>query len=47
MTEPEWDRKFIHPVRGALMIRTHVPIYAWHGLHHTAHITELRKRLGW
>jgi len=22
-------------------------LYAWHGRHHTAHITELKKREGW
>jgi len=22
-------------------------LYAWHGKHHVAHITELRKRLSW
>jgi hypothetical protein len=22
-------------------------LYAWHGRHHVAHITELRKRQGW
>ncbi|MEB8556094.1 metal-dependent hydrolase, partial [Bacillus cereus] len=22
-------------------------LYAWHGRHHTAHITSLRKRLNW
>lgn len=22
-------------------------MYAWHGKHHTAHITELRKQMGW
>ena len=22
-------------------------LYAWHGRHHTAHITSLRKRMGW
>ena len=24
-----------------------VALYAWHGRHHVAHITELRKRMGW
>ena len=24
-----------------------VALYAWHSRHHTAHITELRKRMGW
>jgi len=22
-------------------------LYSWHGRHHTAHITELRKQKGW
>jgi hypothetical protein len=22
-------------------------LYAWHGRHHVAHITALRKRMGW
>jgi hypothetical protein len=22
-------------------------LYEWHGRHHAAHITELRKRAGW
>ncbi|MEB8811922.1 metal-dependent hydrolase, partial [Bacillus cereus] len=24
-----------------------IGLYAWHGRHHTAHITSLRKRLNW
>ena len=47
MIDADWGRKFIHPERGALTLSTHIPIYAWHGRHHTAHITELRKRMGW
>jgi hypothetical protein len=22
-------------------------MYAWHGAHHTAHVTELRKKMNW
>ena len=47
MKEADWDKKFIHSVRGPLTMRAHIPTYAWHGRHHTAHITELRKRKGW
>ena len=47
LTEADWDKKFIHAARGPMTLRAHVPIYAWHGRHHTAHITELRKRNGW
>jgi DinB superfamily len=47
LKEAEWEKRFVHPVRGPLTLSAHVPIYAWHGRHHTAHITELRKRQGW
>ena len=36
-----------HPVSGAFTLDMAVGMYAWHGRHHTAHVTELRKRLGW
>lgn len=47
MTEKDWARKFNHPERGVVALDTHIAIYAWHGRHHTAHITELRKRQDW
>lgn len=47
MSEADWTRKLIHPERGALQLDIMISIYAWHGRHHTAHITELRKREGW
>jgi hypothetical protein len=40
-------RKFLHPERGVLTIQDILPALAWHSRHHTAHITELRKRMGW
>jgi hypothetical protein len=43
----DWDRKFFHPERGGLAIQHILPALAWHSRHHTAHITELRKRAGW
>ena len=43
----EWTRKFFHPERGSLTIEDILPALAWHSRHHTAHITELTKRLGW
>ena len=43
----EWTRKFFHPERGSLTIENILPALAWHSRHHTAHITELRKRKGW
>ena len=47
MTEADWKRKFNHPERGVLPLDINTAIYAWHGRHHTAHITELRRREGW
>jgi hypothetical protein len=36
-----------HPQRGLLTIDKAIQLYAWHGPHHTAHITNLRARKGW
>jgi hypothetical protein len=47
MSEADWSRKFVHPERGVVVLNVNIPLYAWHGRHHTAHITELRKRMGW
>ncbi len=47
LTEADWARKFLHPERGVVPLDVNIPIYAWHGRHHTAHITGLRKRMGW
>jgi hypothetical protein len=47
MTEADWKRNFNHPERGVLSLDINAAIYSWHGRHHTAHITELRKREGW
>jgi hypothetical protein len=40
-------RPFLHPDYGRLTVELHLAIYAWHGRHHTAHITRLRQRQGW
>jgi len=36
-----------HPERGPMTLSDLVQLYAWHGKHHTAHITGLRQRMGW
>lgn len=43
----EWKRTFRHPELGTVSLEKNLALYAWHGQHHTAHITELRKRSGW
>lgn len=40
------SRTMHHPEHGSLSLDALLEIYAWHGPHHTAHVTELRKRSG-
>ena len=40
-------RTIMHPERGPMTLDDLLGLYAWHSRHHTAHITELRKRNGW
>ncbi len=43
----EWDRTLMHPEAGQMGLDQILRLYAWHGKHHVAHITELRKRNQW
>jgi len=43
----DWARRFKHPDLGTLKLDDQIQLYAWHGRHHVAHITELRERNGW
>jgi len=46
-TGSDWKRTFRHPELGVVSLERNLALYAWHGRHHVAHITELRKRNGW
>jgi hypothetical protein len=43
----EWKRTFRHPELGVVPLEKNLALYSWHGRHHVAHITELRKTMGW
>src|SRR5882672_4250054 len=43
----DWKRNFLHPEMGAVSLEKSLALYSWHGQHHVAHVTELRKRMGW
>lgn len=43
----DWKKTFRHPEHGVVSLEKNLAMYAWHGKHHVAHITELRKRMGW
>jgi uncharacterized damage-inducible protein DinB len=47
LQESDFARSFSHPDRGAMTIDKAIQLYAWHGIHHTGHITGLREREGW
>jgi uncharacterized damage-inducible protein DinB len=47
LSETDFEKTFQHPERGPMTLSANVALYAWHSLHHTAHITHLRQRMGW
>jgi uncharacterized damage-inducible protein DinB len=47
MQPEDWKRSFQHPQLGPMPLEKNLALYSWHGRHHLAHITELRKRMGW
>jgi len=47
MKPEHFSRVLVHPDHGERTVDWLVFVYAWHGKHHTAHITELRKHKGW
>lgn len=48
LREEELERTFVHPEHGTVFtIAEHIGTYAWHGNHHLAHITTLKKRMDW
>ena len=47
LDEKQAERTVRHPEIGEISVQWLMALYAWHGRHHVAHITELRKRMNW
>ncbi len=47
LAEKDFARALVHPDHGPVTLGWMLQLYAWHGRHHAAHVTELRKREGW
>ena len=49
ITDEQWTaRGYIHPeMQRFLPLEEVLSLYAWHGKHHVAHVTSLRRREGW
>lgn len=43
----QWRRCYLHPELGLFSLQAMAALYDWHGRHHLAHVTELRRRQGW
>ena len=48
LTPADFRRRFMHPQHGRpFEVQETLALYAWHGRHHVAHITSLRRRMAW
>ena len=48
LSSEELKKYYVHPEYGkTYTLETVMALYAWHCNHHLAHITELKKRMGW
>ncbi|HXV13668.1 MAG TPA: putative metal-dependent hydrolase [Candidatus Krumholzibacteria bacterium] len=47
LEEKDFSRTIFHPENGSMTLGLLTLHYAWHGKHHVAHLTSLRKRMGW
>jgi DinB superfamily len=48
LTDVDFEKTFVHPQSGKTSELARVlGLYAWHGNHHIAHVTELRKKMNW
>jgi hypothetical protein len=46
LSAEDFARGLMHPENGRMTIEQVLALYAWHGDHHTAHITQFRAREG-
>jgi uncharacterized damage-inducible protein DinB len=42
MKQEDFARPLVHPVNGSMTLDRLLQLYAWHGRHHTAHVTLVR-----
>jgi uncharacterized damage-inducible protein DinB len=47
LTDEDFRKGYMHPVRGRQDLAQGLAMFDWHSRHHTAHITTLRTRMGW
>jgi hypothetical protein len=48
MPKADFEKTYIHPEsQKTFALGNVLGLYAWHGNHHIAHVTELKKRMSW
>lgn len=47
LTDEQFERTMQYPDWGNITVSKTLALYAWHSKHHLAHITELKKKMGW
>jgi uncharacterized damage-inducible protein DinB len=47
LSEAQFRRTLQYPEYGNISLSKTLALYAWHSKHHLAHITELKKKMGW
>lgn len=47
LTDEQFERTFQHPEWGSITLAKTLALYAWDSNHHLAHVSELKKRMGW
>ena len=48
LSPSDLERTFVHPETKEInVLKNVIGLYAWHGIHHLAHILSLKKRLNW
>ena len=43
----DFAKTFRHPDKGIMRLDSYLGMCVWHGRHHIAHITSLRRRMNW
>ncbi|HVT05364.1 MAG TPA: putative metal-dependent hydrolase [Thermoanaerobaculia bacterium] len=47
LSATDFERGYRHSEMGLVPLKKALALYAWHGQHHVAHVTALRKRMNW
>lgn len=47
LADEDFNKTLQHPEWGNITLNTMLALYDWHCRHHLAHITELKKKMGW